>query len=553
MLMVDPVAKRRFFHPILILSVICAWPWCACFGPLAKRLADKETYGIVKEKQEQLLGKAKPFTIDSTTTTLTRDVLKKAGFSTDQFTTTSLTIGLSDALALSIDNNRDYQTRREALYLAALKLTEERHKFAPIFTDLVTGRLQRQPGGTTSVERFGEAVNNFAITKVFATGARVTVGLTSDFLKVYTGPRPDAGASVLSAAVVQPLLQGAGAGVSLENLVQSERDVIYALRNFERYQRRFIVDRVTQYYRLLQAANSINNEYQAYQRSIVVRERAMAMEDAQRMAAFQVDQARQNEFSARNRWLTSRTDYSQRLDTFKVDLGLPPELSIKPDMADLDQLQKMDLIQLKFDLETAQRMAENQRMDYRTALDRAEDAARDVMIAENSLLPAVNVLASASMPTKNATQPFNFDWSKRSYGAGFSAELPLDRKAERNDYRAALIGLAQSQRDAEQLRNTMIAQVRDTYQDVNQARQSYEIQIAGLKLAERRVDNVQMLMQIGRSEVSIRDQLDAESSLRDARNSVTKVLVDYIVARLEFYHAIEALEINDRGMWKNES
>lgn len=551
--MVNFVAVRRYFHPSLILVVICACPWCGCFGPLAKRLADKEAYGIIKEKQVQLLGKEKPFSIESTTSTLTRDVLRKAGFSADQFTTTSLTVGLSDALALAIENNREYQSRREAVYLAALNLSEARYKYSPIFTDQVTARLQRQPGDGATVERFGAAANNLAVTKLLATGARISVGLTSNFLKVYTGPNPGISGGALTASVVQPLLQGAGAGVALESLVQSDRDAIYTLRSFERFQRRFIVDRVTQYYRLLQAFNSIENEYQAYQRLIVARERAQAMEEAQRMAAFQVDQARQNEYLARNRWLTARTDYSQRVDSFKVDLGLPPELSIRPDMDDLARLLKMDLIELKFDIPTATQMAVEQRMDYHTALDRVADAARKVKIVENALLPDVEATFNATLPLKGTGQPFNLDWRGRSYGAGLSAEIPLDRKRERNDYRAALIGLEQTRRDAEQLRNTMIAGVRDSFQDVNQARQSYEIQMAGLKLAQRRVDNVQMLLQIGRSEVSIRDQLDAEGSLRDARNSVTRVLVDYVVARLEFYHAIEALEINDRGMWKNES
>jgi outer membrane protein TolC len=90
------------------------------------------------------------------------------------------------------------------------------------------------------------------------------------------------------------------------------------------------VDRITQFYRLLQAQDTINNEDRAYKRLTVSRERAEALEEAQRMAAYQVDQARQDEFKARNRWLTARTDYAIRLDQFKLDLGLPPELNIQP-------------------------------------------------------------------------------------------------------------------------------------------------------------------------------------------------------------------------------
>ena len=41
---------------------------------------------------------------------------------------------------------------------------------------------------------------------------------------------------------------------------------------------------------------------------------------------------------------------------------------------------------------------------------------------------------------------------------------------------------------------------------------------------------MQMLLAAGREGVNIRDQLDAEASLRDARNALTRTLVDYTIA-----------------------
>lgn len=544
---------KRSIHPRLFLILACALPWCGCFGPLAKRLADKEVYGLVKDKQQQALGKSRDFSIEPTTTTQTRDVVQKAGFTSDEFTTQSLRIGLSDALALAIANNREYQNRREQVYLVALRLTEEQYRFSPIFSGAVSALATRKPGPDNTVERFGDVAGDLAVTKLFATGARVTVGLTTNFLRYYTGPKPDVATGALSASVIQPLLQGAGPLVTLENLRQADRDLIYAVRAFERYQRKFIVDRVSQFYRLLQSSNTTENEYQSYQRLIRNRGRAEAMEEAQRMAAFQVDQARQDEYKARIRWMTSRTDYAENLNKFKVDLGLPPELNVQPDPAELERLQHIQMVELKYDLPAAEKVGEASRLDYRTALDQVDDAARKVKIAENSLLPAVDARGNLLVPDDNKNSPLDFDWSKRIYSGGLDVELPLDRKRQRNDYRASLIDLERARRDAGLLRDQLISDIRSYYQDVELARTSFEIQLKGLRLAERRVDNVQMLLQIGRANVSMRDQLEAESALRDARNNVTRVLVDYVIARLNFYHAIEALEINDRGMWKNES
>ena len=92
-------------------------------------------------------------------------------------------------------------------------------------------------------------------------------------------------------------------------------------------------------------------------------------------------------------------------------------------------------------------------------------------------------------------------------------------------------------------------QVRRAWQDLNEARQTYEIQLASLDLAQRRVDSVAMLLEAGREGVNIRDELEAQAALRDAQNAVTQALVDYTIARLQFYNAIEELEINEQGMW----
>jgi outer membrane protein TolC len=143
----------------------------------------------------------------------------------------------------------------------------------------------------------------------------------------------------------------------------------------------------------------------------------------------------------------------------------------------------------------------------------------------------------------------DFDWTTRSNTGRIDLELPLDRKAERNDYRRATIVLQRSLRETQRKRNNVMAEVRNAFRDVQDARQSYEIQVTSLKLAERRVRNIIMLFAAGRTGINIRDQLDAEDDLRTARNAVTNQLVNYTIARLEFYNAIEALEIDEKGNW----
>jgi outer membrane protein TolC len=371
------------------ISLLFAIVLAGCLGPWAKNSADKQVYPIVAAKQKKALGAERAFTIEPTTSTLTLQVLAKAARSSDMLSTAGLTLSLSDALALAVDNNREYQRRKERLYQSALALTSARHEFSPIFTGLVTGRATREPvdGG---VERFGEATTNFAVTKLLATGARVTVGLSSNLLRYHTGDPRESATGLFNASVVQPLLQGGGYGVTMENLIQAERDVIYAVRDYARYQKSFTIDRINEYYRLLQLRDTTQNQFQSYQRLTRLRERAEAFLQAGRMPAYQVDQARQDEISAQNDWLSARTDYALALDQFKLNLGIPADISVQPDPDELVRLRKTGPVELGYDLETAQKTALRQRLDFMTARDQAEDAFRRIDVVKNSLLPALD-------------------------------------------------------------------------------------------------------------------------------------------------------------------
>lgn len=521
-----------------------------CFGSLASRLADKEAYPIIAEKQREALGhEMEGFNIDPVQSDLTREIIKGAGEADDQFSTSGLKLNLADALALALDNSRDFQTRKENLYLSALSLTEARHDFDPVFSGEIEATRSRTPSGTV-VERLGEATSDFAITQLLPTGARITVGLGQSFSRFYSGTPRESTSGSLSASLTQPLLRGAGSTVVMENLTQAERDTIYGVRSFERYRTGFVIDQVSAYFRILQAIDEVDNERSSYERLIMARERAEALQEAEQMAGYEVDQARQDEISARERWLQSRTDYANDLDNYKLDLGLSTRLNIQPDPAELKKLREDGLVQVNVTMREAEDFALAHRYDYQTSLDEVEDAERAITIAENSLLPYLDFEADYGLDDSGHNAPLDFDGRSRTYSGGLSLELPLDLKGERNDYRRAEIAFNHAVRNADQLKNEIIQEVRLAYQDMEQASQSYLIQNQSLDLAERRVDNVRMLIAAGRDGVTMRDQLDAESDLRDAQNELTSVLVDYLTARLELYQAMESLQIDERGQWE---
>ncbi|HOE96733.1 MAG TPA: TolC family protein [Candidatus Sumerlaeota bacterium] len=584
-----PLSKFR----TLLLVVLGALMLSGCMeriGRFAADWADKETYPIIAAKQEEVLGEAAPFSIEPAADPLTEHVIEQAGIAGDEFTTAGLTLSLNDALTLALHNNRQYQARKEQLYLAALRLTGERHVFAPLFSGLITGQRTRQPTVETNVEvigtetvplpgfpdvsgipgfedfepptttivntrteteigaeRFGQLDTSVGVRKLFATGALVTLQLSQQFMRFYSNSPREQASGLFSASVVQPLLRSAGPDVTLENLRQAERDVLYEVRDFARFERQFVVERIDEYFRLLQLLDAIRNQQASLETLHYGREQAEELAEAGRLDIFQVNQAQTQELNAQDALYSVQVAFMQGLEQFRSNLGLPPETAVVPDPAELERLSRQELEPLDIELAAAVEMALARRLDYHNAADQIEDAERFVRVTENALLPVFDLVADFSVTDEEENQPLDLGWKRRRYSYGFNLELPLDRKAERNNYRSALIFLQSARRAEVELHDLIVREVRSLYWELMAARNSYEIQLRSLEIARMRVESTSLLLQAGR--VQVRDVLDADAALLDARNRLTEARINYFVTRLRFLVAIEALEVDMRGLW----
>ncbi len=542
----------------LLAIALAAVPISACMGAWAKKLADREVYPIIEKKQAEALGESRAFTLEHTEDDQTRNIHENAGKAEDGFSTAGLRVTLAEALTLAVHNGRTYQTAKENLYLAALTLTAERHAFSPIFTGMVTGEYNRAPvidttlNEVTDATRTGSLDADLSLSKTLAaTGARITVGLANSFTRFYSAPPAQNATGLATISVVQPILRGAGMRIAAEDLRQAERDVIYEVRDFSRFEKDFIVDRVEEYYRLLQSLNTVSNERRSYESIRDSLGRSIALGEAGRLGVFQVDQARQQELNAHNRWISAQIGFAQQLDRFKINLGLPTELAVFPDETELTKLMEQGIVSSHPGSTEAIQGALERRLDLMTLRNRAEDAERQIIIANNGLLPDLDLTFDATIPDEGIREPLQLDRQRRNTTFGAELELPLDRKSERNAYRSALIQWERAKREVALSRDSIIQEIRSNLQELDEAQLSYDLQSQSIEVAERRVESTQMLLQAGRS--TVRDVLDSEISLRDARNALTRVVIDHMIARLRFLVAIEGLEIDDQGMWGETS
>jgi outer membrane protein TolC len=517
-----------------------------------RKSADDEVYSILRRKAPAVPGMEEDLTIETCEEDPLRECPTLAEVRAEReeqvvpesarpAEEAAVVLSLDKALEIAATNSREYQSERERLYLTALSLTLSRYEFAPQFFGLISGDYDNTDMGDEE-EVSGDT--DFGVGWLFATGTRVSASLGSSISQFLTHDPRKAASSVFELTVTQPLLQGAGVAVT-EPLTQAERDVIYSMRDFVRFRRRFFVDVLSDYYGVLRQRQILENERLNYESLARTLERYEWLARAGEIAEFEVDRIRQDELRAEDRLEAARQSYEARLDAFKVTLGLPTEARAILDPAELEKLTAEGDVQLEMELEKIVRVALERRLDLMTARERVEDAERKVEVARNDLLPGLDLSASLTTDTDGENSPADFQGDRTDLSAGFELDLPLDKKAERNAYRRRLIGLDSTTRDYERLRDEVVQDVRDSWRQYGRAGSSYQIQKRSVELAERRVESAAMRLDAGRAEAQ--DLLDARNDLVEAQNTLTRALVDYKVARLQLARDMEILNVARNG------
>jgi outer membrane protein TolC len=540
---------------------------CSSQGYLEE--ADAEVYDIIKEKQERVMGKTSPFSIAKSEDL--EEVRKKVdakfgdGEAEDETDPEEepqpveevdpmeellagvneehpLEVDLNQALTIAFRTNRGYMDEKEDLYLSALSLTFQRNLWTPIFSGISSAEARRN----MQDERFTSSTSEFSVSQLLDAGGEVGLSFANDLLKVYSGGDTETASSLLSFNFLQPLWRGFGSLVAKENLTQAERNVAYSVRTFERFRRSLAVDVASEYYEVLRQMDVVENELNNYENLKLNRERAELMAQAGRMPEFQKDQTEQDELNARNRWILAQERFDRLLDSFKISLGLPTDAPVELDPRDLERLSEAGLDHPEIDLDKAVQFALALRLDYMNSNDRVDDARRRVIVAEDGLAPDLDFSFDYNLGTEAPTKVFKFEPDHPEYGGGLSLDLPLERTSERNSFRQSFIDLERQKRSLSLLEDTIKQSVRESFRQLNQARESYNIQKKSLELAEKRVESTDLLLQAGRADT--RDLLESQEALLNAQNALTAAVVAHTIARLDFLLDIEVLMVDEEGL-----
>lgn len=527
--------KRILWISGVILTLGTALLLQACNPAAYKADADREAYCIIQQKSTGVEGMPVSFNIERYSGLVEAPRIEDA--------TRILTI--TETLQIAVDHSREHQTRREQVFIQALSLSLERYRFDPIYFG--------KGNFTINNDSFRQSISSFfsiGFNRMLATGADLSVDMTTNLSRIISGGNPaELAVSALSARAVQPLLRGAGYLVTLENLTQSEKDMVYSIRDYVRYQREFSVDIIRGYLSLLgqqdQVTNAENNLKSLDQQREIVVNRVLAGLSS----PIEADQATQQVLEARDSLVRAQTSYERVLDTFKLQLGIPPEVRILPRAEELQRITEEGITKTLIPSDQAVQIALVNRFDLKNTRERVEDYRRKVLVSEDLLKPGLDLVLGYGAESDRSKAMFDFADGEKDYSAGVDVDLPLDRKSERNIYRQSFIRLAAAERDLEDQRDRTSFEVRQAIRSLNLAVDRYEIQLRSLELAKTRVERDSLLLQAGRA--ITRDVLESQSDLLRAQNAVTSAIIDYYNAKLDLLLAMENLKVNEHG-WISE-
>lgn len=521
---------RQLLPPALLLFA------AACSTPEEyAAAADEETYELLDARRSELFNDPAGFRVEPAADRLRLLLL-------EQPEALAQPITLIECLEIAASNNRDYQQRKERLYRAALSLTLERWRYTTRFS--LDGSVGANGIGGDQTSTSADA--NLGMNRLLGTGAQIVgnIGMTL-FRAIAAGDGWDA-LSSLSLDVTQPLLRGAAREVVMEPLTQAERNLVYEVRNYERFRRTFAVDVANEYYAILVTLDQIANEEQNLEGVRYIEALSKARTEAGRLSPIQRDQASQDVLSSETSLLQLRARFGQQLDTFKLRLGLPPEAGISLDPTELVNLRNLDGSDLDLlDSDDLTLGALARRLDYLNTAEAVIDSERRTRIAADALRAGLDLEASIGYTTDEG-KPLTFRPGETPWSLGVGWDLPIDNLPDRNAYRAALLDLQAAIRAEEDARDRVLSGLRDDLRQATSSRERNLVQSAAVVLAVRRVESTQLNFDAGR--VQTRDLLDARRSLLSAQNAATSALRDFAISRLRLYSDLELLEVSPEGI-----
>ena len=547
--------------------LVCLWSfllvssWTGCSTQHYEESANREAASLIAEKSTLIPNMEPSFELqqmdpaDLASMPVSENLEAFLG-KTGQSEVGARVVSLEAALELATGYNRRYLTQKEDLYLQALDLSLARFQYTPIFGssgNVAYQERQRLAGEAQSgvdglvKEKTIQSNAGVGFNWLLRTGGRIAADFTTDFVRFVSNDEGLATSSALGATLTQPLLRGAGYRIAIERLTQAERNLLYAIREFTRFRKEFSVEIVASYYQVLQNRDRVRNAFQGYEsfKVSVEREQARAAEGETPLS--ELNRLKESLLSTEQGWISAIRNYQLSRDRFKMDLGLSMDTLM---ILDETELKDLEIHHPELSVDQAVEVALKMRLDLDNTRDRLIDSERRIRIAADGLQADLDLRLSGQLSSRPGEGFQLPDFRQRSWTAALGVDLPINRKAERNSYRSALIAFDRARRQLELSLDQVKLDIQDGWRNLEQRKREFEISQVRVELSQNRRDEEILKRELGLGLAL--DLVDAQNDLINSQNQLTSALISHTIARLGFWRDMGILFIKEGGQWEEK-
>jgi outer membrane protein TolC len=237
------------------------------------------------------------------------------------------------------------------------------------------------------------------------------------------------------------------------------------------------------------------------------------------------------------------------------------QIDISAELLSLQNQARVYLIRLeavKWTLDAAVDYARTNRLDLMNERGRVVDAWRQIAVTANALKSDLNINLNATLATPpGSLNPVGFSASANTYSVGVTFAAPLNRLAERNNYRQSLINYQGLRRAFMALDDAIVSAIRRDLRQLETDRLNFDITRRTVVAAARAVEFAEASQRLpqmpGQQDTSgPLKVLRAYDDLLTQKNNLIGNWVSYETDRIQLLLDLEALQLDEREVDTNE-
>ncbi|TVS18625.1 MAG: hypothetical protein EA424_10525 [Planctomycetaceae bacterium] len=210
----------------------------------------------------------------------------------------------------------------------------------------------------------------------------------------------------------------------------------------------------------------------------------------------------------------------------------------------------MGLAPIEIQMDDAMLTALTLRFELMNQRERLADNWRSIKLAGDDLKSILNVRASQEVRTRSdVNRPFDFTFDDSQTRVIMTFDAPLNRRAQRNQYRASLINYNLAFRNLINAEDQVKFQVRNTLRDLQVDREQYQIAVSSAALAFERVVSTRTQLEQNYGRITARDVFEAQQDYTRSLTSLAAAHIGYLIDRIQLFMDLELLTVDDQGLW----